>query len=413
MLITLAVAVFFSWLAVQIKEAKDETRAVAAIRAIGGSAYHCQSQRAPSGRKWLRKILGEEFFAEEFFVGYPHGATDADLEHLDAIRCLTRLWMSGSATTPAGRARLWDREELIWLGLQSNSITDEELAAAASLTKLEYLGLSHTPITDCVVDTLRRLPALEDCLVDGTLVSDGTIEWVARSLQGPGNPETGPTMAPAPSQEHQRAAAAIERAGGYVRAFRPEGGGEVYYDATCSLPLRPPGSDELIERLRRLKDLRRLDLSASVPLDRKGWKRLTRAVPDLTSLRIRTDSATDDAMKHVAELDGLKTLTIRSHQLTDAGLAHLGKMASLERLDIGGPFTDAGLAHMADLKNLRHLRIYTYWNLAREGPPKVVITDAGLVHLKSLKNLRRCVLGGTNVTPEGRADFERHLAGQE
>lgn len=222
MLVTLLFAVFFSWLGVEIRRAQDEAPAVTAIRAIGGEVYYQHERHTPYGRqppeppgpKWLRRILGDQFFARVSIVSYPPRATDADLEHLDGIRHLTELGIGASTTSLAGRARIWNRHELTSLGLRSTSITDEEIAQAAALTKLENLDLSNTPVTDRVVDTLQRLPALKSWGLDGTLVSDSTIEWTIESLQRANQPQTGPTIAPAPSEEQQQAAASIERAGG-------------------------------------------------------------------------------------------------------------------------------------------------------------------------------------------------------
>lgn len=204
-LATLLAAVFFSWLAVQIGKVKDEERAVAAIRAMGGSVHYRHELEPtaggqpgePPGPEWLRRLLGQDFFAQVWAVSYAGGATDADLEHLDAIRHLRHLRHLGiglSATSPAGRARIRGCRELSYLGLQATSVGDEEIAQLADHTGLEIVRLAHTAVTDRGVEILGQLPALVICELEGTLVSDSRIEWDLRLRR-----KLSPSPAPAPT----------------------------------------------------------------------------------------------------------------------------------------------------------------------------------------------------------------------
>ncbi len=85
-------------------------------------------------------------------------------------------------------------------------------------------------------------------------------------------------------------------------------------------------------------------------------------------------------------------------QMTDAMLKDIGRLEHLEALHVAGArqATDEGLRHLAGLKGLRQLVI-----------SGTAITDRGLAALRGLSKLEMLSLAGTSVTDEGL----RHLAG--
>jgi len=133
------------------------------------------------------------------------------------------------------------------------------------------------------------------------------------------------------------------------------------------------------------------------------------------------DSATDEDLVHVGQLDSLEVLAERSApQLTGAGLSHLRGLSALRMLILPNTkLNDAGLAHVSGMTGLRYLEIShtqvtdvglvhlhgltKLESLKLEGTP---ITDAGLAHVKDLRGLRWLVLSGTNITDRGLASIE-------
>ena len=103
LVLTLAVAVPCSWMAVEMKAAKEQQEAVAAIEKLGGGVrydwdYHPLSQAIAKrpGQEWLRKLLGTDLFT-------------------------------------------WDVRGVFF----GNEVTDEELARLAGLTQLRWLSLGQ------------------------------------------------------------------------------------------------------------------------------------------------------------------------------------------------------------------------------------------------------------------------------
>ena len=121
LVLTVAVAIPFSWLGVEMKKAKEQKEAVEAIEKLGGFvAYDYQLDASednpfaiktegtkPPGPTWLRRLLGDEFFANVVDVVL-HGSdgTDAALEHLKGLSQLQSLYLDETGATDAGLARL-------------------------------------------------------------------------------------------------------------------------------------------------------------------------------------------------------------------------------------------------------------------------------------------------------------------
>ncbi len=128
--LVVAVALPCSWLAVEMKKAREQRNAVVAIRESEQRAAVCEyyyeyhwsnDAPGPSGPAWLRKLLGDDFFNEVVFVEL------RDYAHTENLRCLANLE---------------------FLGLGSTNVTDEKLECLKWLPRLEVLDLRSTHITD-------------------------------------------------------------------------------------------------------------------------------------------------------------------------------------------------------------------------------------------------------------------------
>lgn len=121
LLLTLAVALQCSWLAVERDEAKRQREAVKAIGDMLGSVmYDYDTGKSgpytmfvsPPGQIWLRNVLGEDFFnniATVNFLANPY-VSDEDLGRIEgiikALPQIQRLDLSGTQVTDAGVAKL-------------------------------------------------------------------------------------------------------------------------------------------------------------------------------------------------------------------------------------------------------------------------------------------------------------------
>jgi hypothetical protein len=90
LLVTVASA-GFGWLGYKVRLAQRQQRAVEAIRELDGEVlfdYQVDSVgdpialQAPPGPEWLRRWVGQNFFASVVSVSYEPDATDNDLRHL-------------------------------------------------------------------------------------------------------------------------------------------------------------------------------------------------------------------------------------------------------------------------------------------------------------------------------------------
>lgn len=118
-------------------------------------------------------------------------------------------------------------------------------------------------------------------------------------------------------------------------------------------------TDNDVQRLAELKDLKRLDLSLTYVSDRgiESLQKLTkledlnlfaaefitdaaisflRANKGLQRLNLGGTDVTDTSLQYVAELTGLKQLDVSQTQISDVGLDHLPALAQLEDLNLGG-----------------------------------------------------------------------------
>jgi hypothetical protein len=196
LVLTVAVAVPFGWLGVEMRRARKQKAAVDAILSLGGGIRYAWGtdtlgvpiERSTSASASLQDLLGLDFFAQVVqaeFSGIQ--LTDRGLE---AIRDLTQvrwLFLSNSKVTDgrlqvigslpsvegldlddskisdAGLKHLGAMASLKWLGIRGNHITDIGLEQLHGLTGLESLGLNRTQVTDHGVKKLQQ--ALPNCKI--------------------------------------------------------------------------------------------------------------------------------------------------------------------------------------------------------------------------------------------------------
>ncbi len=167
LILVVAVALPSSWLAVEMKTVNEQSRAVEVIKASGASVeYDWQYGKhgvsflnsRPAGPAWLRKLMGDNFFASVFevsFGGADH-VTDTTLEHIRNFTELRELVVGNlqfkSLEFADGDASIWDSnvnpsiEDLLWL--RNTNVTDAGLENLKGLTQIRGLWLDGTQVTD-------------------------------------------------------------------------------------------------------------------------------------------------------------------------------------------------------------------------------------------------------------------------
>ena len=164
-----AVAVPCSWFAAEMKKAREQSAAVAAIERAGG---YCEYDRENSsdiedmkvgplsGPEWLRKLLGDDFFNEVKYVAFVSTiatqATNADLAHVAELKHLKVLYIADTQITDAGLAKTAGLTKLRELVLICPKFTDRGMEQLAGLKKLRELTLQNTQVTDEGISNLRR-----------------------------------------------------------------------------------------------------------------------------------------------------------------------------------------------------------------------------------------------------------------
>ena len=109
----------------------------------------------------------------------------------------------------------------------------------------------------------------------------------------------------------------------------------------------------------------------------------------------------DASLECVAGRGDIVSLNLRDTQISDDGLRHLSSLRGLRRLHLERTGVgDAGLKHLAGLGKLEYLNLY-----------ETKITDAGLESLAALKGLRKLFVWQTGVTDEGCRRLEKALPG--
>jgi hypothetical protein len=194
LVLTVAVALPFSWLAVAMREPKQEREAAKAIEKVGGRISWGQrySQFLPAGPngelqmqepEWLRNLLGDDFFCGVFEVNFENiPVTDADLAHLEGMSQLDELSLNNTEVTDVGLKHLQGLCHLTALGLDNTRITDTGLQRLRGLRELRTLGLAGTHVTDVGLEHLKRLKLLRWLDLRGTQVTDEGVEKLRPAL---------------------------------------------------------------------------------------------------------------------------------------------------------------------------------------------------------------------------------------
>ena len=230
LVLTVAVALPYSWLAVE-KQAANRQRSVAdeIIRRGGSVWYDYQfgpatrsggivtlifgdggynsyfhqfygygnllSNARPPVSPWLLDLLGDDFFADvvdatPFSTGPlstdPLSTPAADLRLEPVVRCLPRLqhlFLSHTQVADAELEPLRGLPQLLELNLEGTQITDEGLKPLAGMSQLRWLTVASTGIGDAGLEHLKALGQLEWLGFTNTKVTDAGLRHLAGLTQ--------------------------------------------------------------------------------------------------------------------------------------------------------------------------------------------------------------------------------------
>jgi hypothetical protein len=163
-----------SWMAAEIKKAREQREAVEAVANLGGDWGYYQVGHfdgdsmtiiPPPEPARLRRMLGDDFFTDVSFVVFPSGtqATNSDLAHVTKLKHLKWLLIGDTQVTDAGLTRIAGLTQLRELMLACPQVTNDGLKHLSGLTKLRELDLADTKVTDEGVAKLQE--ALPNCKI--------------------------------------------------------------------------------------------------------------------------------------------------------------------------------------------------------------------------------------------------------
>ncbi len=195
LVMVVAVAVPCRWLAVEMKEAEKQKRAVEAISKAGVDVYYDYQFDATgswTGASWggptcVRNWFGEDFVAdvvgvqapynvigvgENCYIGSDCKATDEDLLPLKTFSTLRVLDLAGTRVTDSCAASFEGLVDLRSVSLWQTCLSDKGIAHLRRLRNLKYLNLRHTKTTNSGLVHLKDLPRLEYVALGETAVDD-------------------------------------------------------------------------------------------------------------------------------------------------------------------------------------------------------------------------------------------------
>ena len=173
-------AVVCGWL---VLKARQQERAVAAIRAAGAEVGydHSSERRVP---EWLVRWLGVDFFdsVTSLHVYKNSSLGDADLELFQSLPELQCVYIDRTSIGDAGMKHLRGLTQIEFLYLDRTCITDEGTESLESLSHLRELDLSKTQITDASIAHLKKLPHLQLLNVRDTNITPRGVQELKQAL---------------------------------------------------------------------------------------------------------------------------------------------------------------------------------------------------------------------------------------
>jgi Leucine-rich repeat (LRR) protein len=315
----------------KVKATLPEIRAAAATHArvekivAELKTFNGITELAPGGPAWLRDVVGDEsmhLFDRLVTVDLnerrnPHDKTyklnaaiaDEWLARLDGLTDIKRLDIASADIKGPGLRHVGTLTNLESINLTLTPVTDEYLEPLGNLTKLKVLGLASAGCNGTGCKYLTKLTQLENLNFHHTTVNDEGLAEISKLTS----------------------LTRLE----IVHCFFTDAGAE---------------------HLAKLKNLQRLQLgstkatgAAVAPL--KG-------LPNLRELDIHDLKDASVAIRNAANIATLKVLRVYVAPVKDADVAQIAGLANLEELTLSGlQLTPTGLEPLSGLKSLKKLSL--------------------------------------------------------
>jgi hypothetical protein len=187
LVLTVAVAVPCSWMAVEMKRAREHKIVAEELGKHGVWVLvdypSSLPYRAPPEPNWLRKVLGDDFFSRSHCMIASTDATDARLKELAAVLTpVTQLNLENRHVTDRGIEHLKGLVELRCLVLNDTQLTDDGLEHLKGLSQLQVLSLDNTRVTDSGLIHLKALAHLQSLYLQRTHVTEGGVKELQQAL---------------------------------------------------------------------------------------------------------------------------------------------------------------------------------------------------------------------------------------
>jgi hypothetical protein len=191
LMLTIAVAIPCSWLAVEMEQANGQKELVENLKKHGaavGYDYQVDSSGPISGGTQpgparLRKMLGDDFFRNLTYIGccdFP--LTETDLKHLRGMKELITLGFQNAGITDEGLEYVKELKQLQSLDLRFIPITDAGLKHLQGMKQLQILGLMKTNVTDAGLHHLEGMKQLTTLWLLDTKVTDAGVAKLQKTL---------------------------------------------------------------------------------------------------------------------------------------------------------------------------------------------------------------------------------------
>jgi RND family efflux transporter MFP subunit len=296
-------------------------------------------------------------------------------------------------------------------------IIDGSLAALAGMAHLRTLNLTKTSITDAGLRELIKMKRLtvpnSQLVVNATSTTETALTEFQRATPGctvsanhlfpdyARMTETAISLPPLGAKDDAVWADWI-LAKAHCFEIRTDLDPETWIKKASDLPPitfqikglrsqleRPVIGPIVLHRMVDLKQLESLDLNESVP----GLIVAATRLRQLKSLAVKTDTASNDALKAIATMTNLRSLRIDRQSMTDADAELLAPLHELETLEFVGPYREL---HGACFKSLRGLK-----NLKELGLPESGLEDRYMGDISQFTNLEGLNLSKTWISVEG------------
>ena len=180
LMLTIGVAIPFSWLGVGIKAAREQRETVEALTKDGGMVHYDDEYDKSAyslALVWMREQLGDDFFGNVATLDLRNTkVSHVGVEHLKGLTQLHKLYLENTKITNEGVERLKGLTQLRTLDLCATKVGDVGLEHLKGLTQLRELNLYYTKVTDVGVEHLKGLTQLQWLNLIHTKVSDIGVE---------------------------------------------------------------------------------------------------------------------------------------------------------------------------------------------------------------------------------------------